>query len=669
MNSPGSITRSGYCCIRDTASASILPQVGKSDGNPTPRKLSADSVMIAVARPSVADTMIGDRTFGSRCRCTMRKGVVPMERAARMNSRSLRARMSPRTMRAVGIQLVIAMMPTIRTNMPPSGPKAARRGWRKSVTATSRSGRIGSDRNRSVRRISSPSAFLTKPARTPTVVPMIRLRIIAAQPTAIEVRPPWMIWANWSRPSWSVPKGRVQDTLAELSRSAVQIGRMSLLRMSSFCASTCQINGPISTAMVMKIRNPPPNIAPLCLRNWSHTSFHWLRGGASGPLSASASIGAGDAGRGSVIADSRVEKAVQDIGDQVEHDDEEGENKRDCHYHRQIAGEQRRDEQLAKAVYLEHVLRDDRTAEDGRHVERDDGDDRDHRIAQDVDGDDNGLRQPLGAGGADIILVEVVEHRSAHVATDLSRGLQRQHHYRQDHLLQLKLEAGPVIHDMRRVIDRREPAQLHRENDDEQRAGEERRDRKADHRDESARLIENRILPVGRIDADGQGDQDAHDIRHADNPERLRDALDDGVHDRRPGLPGDHAQFVLVKLRIRQPAQKTAGPCGPVDEHFRFGPEDLHQPFPVLHQRGFPDAKRFAHLLLDLWRDGQRNLRHRVAGGELQKHENDKTDEQKRRNGEDKSSDGKGQHRVAPRGMSLGKTGKMRARTHLAGQA
>src|SRR6056297_4061961 len=315
----------------------------------------------------------------------MRKGVVPMERAARMNSRSLRARMSPRTMRAVGIQLVIAMMPTIRTNMPPSGPKAARRGWRKSVTATSRSGRIGSDRKRSVRRISSPAAFLTKPARTPTVVPMIRLRIIAAQPTAIEVRPPWMIWASWARPSWSVPKGRFQATLAVPSQSAVQIGRMSLLRMSSFCASTCQIHGPTSTASVMNSRNPPPNIAPLCLRNWSQTSRHWLRGGASGPLSARASIGTGEAWTGSVIADPRVEKAIEDIGDQVEEDDQHGEDEGQRHHHRQVIREQRGDEQLADAVHLEHVLGDDGAAEDRRHVERDHGDHRDHRVAQHVD--------------------------------------------------------------------------------------------------------------------------------------------------------------------------------------------------------------------------------------------------------------------------------------------
>ena len=37
--------------------------MGKSGGNPSPRKESALSVMIALAMPSVADTIIGEKTF------------------------------------------------------------------------------------------------------------------------------------------------------------------------------------------------------------------------------------------------------------------------------------------------------------------------------------------------------------------------------------------------------------------------------------------------------------------------------------------------------------------------------------------------------------------------------------------------------------------------------
>ena len=66
MAMPGQITRSGYWVIRSTESKRSLPQVGKSEGKPSPRKLSALSVMIAFASPRVAETMIGDSTLGSR---------------------------------------------------------------------------------------------------------------------------------------------------------------------------------------------------------------------------------------------------------------------------------------------------------------------------------------------------------------------------------------------------------------------------------------------------------------------------------------------------------------------------------------------------------------------------------------------------------------------------
>ena len=152
--------------------------------------------------------------------------VVPIERAASTNSRSLMASTSPRTIRAVGIQEVIATTVTIRMNMPPSGPKLALSGCRNSVTATSSSGRIGSDRNRSVRRISGPSSLLKKPASTPTPAPMIRLSAMAAQPTAMEACPPARSWASVSRPSWSEPSGLFHPTfMSSTTVSVMQADR------------------------------------------------------------------------------------------------------------------------------------------------------------------------------------------------------------------------------------------------------------------------------------------------------------------------------------------------------------------------------------------------------------------------------------------------------------
>jgi len=109
--------------------------------------------MIALAMPSVAETMIGLITLGSTWRVIIRLGGVPIERAARTNSRSFIVSTSPRTIRAVCIQLVTPMAKTIRKKIPVSGPKRRDKGSRNSVTIKRRSGNSGSARNRSVSRI------------------------------------------------------------------------------------------------------------------------------------------------------------------------------------------------------------------------------------------------------------------------------------------------------------------------------------------------------------------------------------------------------------------------------------------------------------------------------------------------------------------------------------
>ena len=116
--------------------------------------------MMALATPSVAETMIGLSTLGRMWRRMMRRDGVPMDFAASTNSRSFRARTSPRTMRAVCIHEVMPITKTIRMKMPLSGPKAVRSMSRNSMMMTSSSGSSGRARNRSVKRINGPSSRL-----------------------------------------------------------------------------------------------------------------------------------------------------------------------------------------------------------------------------------------------------------------------------------------------------------------------------------------------------------------------------------------------------------------------------------------------------------------------------------------------------------------------------
>ena len=82
--------------------------------------------MIASAMPRVAATMTGETTLGRMWRRMIRRGGVPMDRAASTNSRSFSASTSPRTMRAACIQLVTPMAKTISRKVPSSGPMMPR---------------------------------------------------------------------------------------------------------------------------------------------------------------------------------------------------------------------------------------------------------------------------------------------------------------------------------------------------------------------------------------------------------------------------------------------------------------------------------------------------------------------------------------------------------------
>ena len=124
----------------------------------------------------------------------------------------------------------------------------------------------------------------------------------------------------------------------------------------------------------------------------------------------------------------------------------------------------------------------------------------------------------LGAGGAYVVEVQVVEHRGAHEAAELRRVEERQHHHRHGELLEMHPEAGEVGHPVGGVVDGRQPLQHHAEDDDREQSGEEGRHREPHHGHEGADLVEPGVLPVGGDDADGDGDEDPPRCRTAPPP-------------------------------------------------------------------------------------------------------------------------------------------------------
>ncbi len=220
------MTRAGVICIKFAPSYRSLPQVGKSDGNPSPRKLNADSVIIALAIPRVAETIIGLNTLGKICLEIIRREGAPILWAATTNSCSLSVSTSPRTIRAVCIQLVIPITNTISIKIPVSGPKAARKVSLNNIIITSKSGSSGRAKNKSVKRIKGPSRRLKKPANTPIAVPTNNDNNIATTPTNNDTLPPAITCASVSRPRLSVPIGCSHEGLRFLFRISRYCGSM-----------------------------------------------------------------------------------------------------------------------------------------------------------------------------------------------------------------------------------------------------------------------------------------------------------------------------------------------------------------------------------------------------------------------------------------------------------
>src|SRR6185503_3266027 len=110
-----------------------------------------------------------------------------------------------------------------------------------------------------------------------------------------------------SCPRSSVPSGCAQD------------GPSSLAAKSISLIGTRQTSGPSSTAARMKPRMTELTIASRCLRKRRHAS----RPGENRACLRDAAVTAAPAG-GSAVRDAGVKPAIEDIGNEVEEDDEAG---------------------------------------------------------------------------------------------------------------------------------------------------------------------------------------------------------------------------------------------------------------------------------------------------------------------------------------------------------
>src|ERR1019366_3963918 len=164
--------------------------------------------------------------------------------------------------------------------------------------------------------------------------------------------------AKMSWPRSSVPKGWA--IVGVFSRA---VKSMSLIE--SFHKS-----GPNTTISTIMASTTSPATASLCRRKRRHAS-------AAGETFRRR----GDAPS---IADARVEPAIEQVGDQVEENDEAGKDEGHPHDHGRVVAQDRVDEQRADAGHAKDLLGDDRAAEDLRHGERHQRHHRDECIANHV---------------------------------------------------------------------------------------------------------------------------------------------------------------------------------------------------------------------------------------------------------------------------------------------
>ena len=160
--------------------------------------------MMAVATWIVASTMTGPSTLGSTWRRMMRKGDTPVTRAACTYSLLRSTMVVPRTVRAYCTQPV-SEIDTIST------PKA-RESWALGNTArptpaissaTRIGGKLSMTSHRRIKKLSTqpPKNPASKPNSTPTSTEIIT----EANPTASEIRAPYINVDKISRPWSSVP--------------------------------------------------------------------------------------------------------------------------------------------------------------------------------------------------------------------------------------------------------------------------------------------------------------------------------------------------------------------------------------------------------------------------------------------------------------------------------
>src|SRR5947208_8106187 len=310
-----------------------------------------------------------------------------------------------------------------------------------------------------------------------------------------------------------------------------------------------------------------------CCRNRRSTSWDWLRSATvnsrstwsadgvttwvevTGPPAPLASwSGSTESG----IADPRVEYAVEQVGDQVQ-DDDEGRGDQQPGFERvDVVAPDGIEQERARALPLEHGLGDHRSTEDRADVQRGDRGQRDERVAQRVPSRDGPARHTFRARQPDVVAAHHLEHRRALETAPSRVGRQRERDRRQDHMAEGVAQMGAESsgHRDRTLTDRVEDLIAHAfvdgdadllQQDREPESGQ----RQKKETKEGSGVVEFRVLPDGAHDTDDHGQDQSDQHRECDQP--------DGHAE-----PGDHLRADVDPRHDRRPEVAAEDPDDPV---------------------------------------------------------------------------------------------------------
>src|SRR5579884_1715923 len=186
------------------------------------------------------------------------------------------------------------------------------------------------------------------------------------------------------------------------------LGGLRLARMSPLIGSYGARIGPILAIATSRLTAPSPT---------QRDAGQCRRRRATRMPSAAKSGGAdssGDAWLAIVLsANPGIDEGIRDVGQEVDHDEEERENQRCALDGRVVTGVDGVDKEVTYTRQGKNCLDHDRAAEEETEIDANDGDRGQESVAHRVFGQDEPAGEPFGAGGPDIILAQNLQHPDA----------------------------------------------------------------------------------------------------------------------------------------------------------------------------------------------------------------------------------------------------------------